>query len=138
MKQTPVKQRTRIDCSSRRSHTLSYHLPKDGSPASVCKVMFLTTLNISEKTMRTALSKLQECHCYTWHEGLAKRGATEIGTCLKMYLEHVDKQGKNEVILFADGCVGENKNSIIETMLLNLVNKLENAQSISLSLSLLL
>ena len=29
VKQTPVKQRTRIDCSSRRSHTLSYHLPKD-------------------------------------------------------------------------------------------------------------
>lgn len=76
--------------------------------------------------------KSRVCHCYAWHEGLGKRGASEIGTCLKMYLEHVDDEGKKDVILFADGCPGQNKNSIIATVLLHLINKLKNIQSISL------
>ena len=76
--------------------------------------------------------KSRECHCYTWHEGVGKRGSSEIGTCLKMYLEHLDRAGIKEVILFADGCPGQNKNSIIATVLLHSVNRMDNIKQISL------
>ncbi|CAG9769959.1 unnamed protein product [Ceutorhynchus assimilis] len=45
---------------SRRSKTFEYHLPKSDGMSVVCKTMFLNTLGISEKTMRTALSKRTE------------------------------------------------------------------------------
>lgn len=69
--------------------------------------------------------KTKECHCFLWHEGLGKRGSSEIGTCLKMYLDILNSAGKKEVMLFADGCPGQNKNSIIATVLLHYVNRLE-------------
>lgn len=69
--------------------------------------------------------KTRDCHCFTWHEGLGKRGSSEIGTCLKMYLDQINTAGKKEVILFADGCPGQNKNSIIATLLLHYISRLE-------------
>ncbi|CAG9814622.1 unnamed protein product [Phaedon cochleariae] len=45
--------------SSRRSNTVFYCLPLNGVLQPVCKVFFLNTLSVSEKTVRTALAKLQ-------------------------------------------------------------------------------
>lgn len=45
---------------SRRNNTVEYVLPLNQSLLQVCKVMFLNTLAISEKTMRTSLKNLQE------------------------------------------------------------------------------
>lgn len=45
---------------SRRARTLTYYLPKVEGTFIVCKTMFLNTLGISEKTMRTALYKRTE------------------------------------------------------------------------------
>ena len=42
---------------SRRSSSYTYHLKKDGRSVVVCKDMFLRTLGISEKMVRTALSR---------------------------------------------------------------------------------
>ncbi|XP_046663228.1 uncharacterized protein LOC124356119 [Homalodisca vitripennis] len=43
---------------SHRSKTNYYYLPNaDGEDVNVCQKMFLNTLNISEKVMRTALAK---------------------------------------------------------------------------------
>nr|CAI5860785.1 unnamed protein product [Callosobruchus analis] len=53
---------------------------------------------------------LQQCDCFLWHEGLGKRGASEISTCLYLQLKVLDAPGIEEVILFADGCSGQNKN----------------------------
>lgn len=69
--------------------------------------------------------KTKECHCFLWREGLGKRGSSEIGTCLKMYLDILNKAAKKEAILFADGCPGQNKNSVIAAMLLHYVTSLE-------------
>lgn len=69
--------------------------------------------------------KTKECHCFLWHEGLGKRGSSEIGTCLKIYLDNLNTTGKKEAMLFADGCPGQNKNSIIATALLHYVSRME-------------
>lgn len=45
---------------SHRNKTNYYFLPsRDGRDISVCQTMFLNTLNISEKVMRTALAKVK-------------------------------------------------------------------------------
>lgn len=54
-----VKVKTVKDHSSRRSKSLYYYLPQKGDTIPVCKTMFLNTLNILEKTVRTALGKKQ-------------------------------------------------------------------------------
>ena len=59
VKVTTVKQRTVKDQCSRRSFSSYYSLSKNGEHLPVCKTMFLNALNISEKTLRTAISKSQ-------------------------------------------------------------------------------
>lgn len=44
---------------SRRANTVEYFLPMDGRQLDVCKIMFLNTLGISEKTMRTSIKNVQ-------------------------------------------------------------------------------
>ena len=56
--------------------------------------------------------------CYFHHEGIAKRGATEIASNLFNYLSILDEQRKEEVSLFSDGCIGQNKNCILPAMLM--------------------
>lgn len=58
IRQAPVRQRTN---PSARYRTNYYFLPKDGEQVNVCQTMFLNTLNISEKVVRTALSKVRNC-----------------------------------------------------------------------------
>ena len=59
----------------------------------------------------------RDCMCFLSHEGITKRGACEIASYLHIYLCSVDKRGVKEVDLFSDGCVGQNKNSIVASML---------------------
>ncbi|XP_072043437.1 uncharacterized protein [Amphiura filiformis] len=54
--------------------------------------------------------------CFLWHQGIAKRGANEISSCLWSYLKKVDGKGYDQVHFFADGCPGQNKNSILPCM----------------------
>nr|CAH7768380.1 unnamed protein product [Callosobruchus chinensis] len=77
--------------------------------------------------------KTKQCVCFLWHEGLSKRGASEISTCLYHQLKVLDAQGIEKVILFADGCTGQNKNSVVASMLLHSVCSLKNLKCISLS-----
>ena len=72
------------------------------------------------------------CHCFTWHEGQGKRGSSEIGTCLSIYLDQLDAAGVKTVKLFADGCPGQNKNSVIRAMLLHSASKLISIEKIHL------
>lgn len=74
----------------------------------------------------------KDCECYLWHEGLSKRGSSEISTCLYKYLMTLDLNNIEEVFLFSDGCSGQNKNSAIATMLLHVVLTSKNIRMISL------
>lgn len=61
--------------------------------------------------------KNQEGYCQLWHEGIAKRGSCEIATGLLHHLEEEDNRERKCIYLFADGCAGQNKNSVIPCML---------------------
>lgn len=68
----------------------------------------LTFYNISNK----------DCHCFLWDETQSKRGSSEISTCVFQALKFYDEQGTKRAYLFADGCSGQNKNSITPAMML--------------------
>lgn len=60
VKERPVKRKTSGKEQSRRTCTFVYVLPKKESEISVCKKLFLNTLCVTEKTVRTVLSKIKE------------------------------------------------------------------------------
>ena len=106
------------------------------------QVIFLPISNDSKLFYKRRLSnynftiydiKSKECHCFLWHEGLSKRGSCEISTCLYKYLNFLDEKGIKNVSLFSDGCTGQNKNSIVTSMLLHVVSTSKNIETISLN-----
>lgn len=74
----------------------------------------------------------KDCHCFTWHEAQSKRGSSEISTAVYKALKFYDEQGCTSAHLFSDGCTGQNKNSIIATMMLYTINNSTNLREISL------
>jgi hypothetical protein len=58
-----------------------------------------------------------EVQCYLWHEGLAQRGVSDIGSCVLRYLEVLqqnatatDEKKKIDIIFYSDNCAGQQKN----------------------------
>ncbi|KAG5876383.1 hypothetical protein JTB14_022653 [Gonioctena quinquepunctata] len=72
------------------------------------------------------------CKCFTWHEGISKRGSCEIATCIYRVLQSYDNNNVQFVSLYSDGCGGQNKNSIVAAMLLLAVVQSRNIESITL------
>lgn len=54
-------------------------------------------------------------HCM-WHEAVAKRGANEIASCLYKHITALPAETEH-LILYSDTCGGQNKNSILISML---------------------
>lgn len=75
----------------------------------------------------------KECYCFFWNETISKRGASEISTCVGRYLHELDTRGIKKVRLFADGCSGQNRNTIVISMMLYVINKAKNIEKIILS-----
>lgn len=68
--------------------------------------------------------------CFLWHEGIAKRGANEIGSCLYKYLLSEEcKSG--DIIFYSDNCAGQNKNKFIFTLYLFCVQNIEKIKTIT-------
>ena len=61
---------------------------------------------------------------YMWHEGCASRGASEIGTCLWMFVRNSVQKGVNHITAFCDSCGGQNRNFKIATLMSHCVNSL--------------
>lgn len=74
----------------------------------------------------------KDCFCYTWSEADSKRGSSEIATCVYNALKFYDSKGIKVASLYSDGCSGQNKNSIMATMLLYTVLHSTNLDEISL------
>ena len=70
--------------------------------------------------------------CYLSNESITKRGACEVSLYLYDYLTIQDKKGKKCVDLFCDGCVGQNKNSILPSMFHNFLQKSQNVEVITI------
>ncbi|KAL4720776.1 hypothetical protein ACJJTC_017583 [Scirpophaga incertulas] len=59
--------------------------------------------------------KTKDVNCYVWHEGEAKRGAIEIGTCILKYIKSLEETAKKldsklDLICYSDNCCGQQKN----------------------------
>lgn len=74
----------------------------------------------------------KDCRCFLWDETISKRGANEISTCVSRYLCELDDRGLREVNLFSDGCGGQNRNTIVFTMLLHTITKAKSLRKIHL------
>ena len=70
--------------------------------------------------------------CFVSHEGLTRRGSCEIASYLHKYLSNIDEQGVQHVDLFSDGCIGQNKNSVLPAMLLSFVCSSRNVQEVTM------
>lgn len=104
------------------------YLPKSNR----CEIFYKRRLSCYNFTVFELNSR--KADCYVWHEGIGGRGANEIASNLVHYLENVDssEQGISTVSLFADGCGGQNKNSIVVTALLNFVRRAKNVEEVTL------
>jgi len=58
--------------------------------------------------------------CFMWNETEGKRGASEIATCLRMYLSSLPSIIK-QMTLFSDECAGYNRNQYVACALLHAV-----------------
>lgn len=64
----------------------------------------------------------QKGHCFLWDETTGKRGANEIATCLSIFIENLPPKVKH-LTLYSDNCPGQNRNSIVASMLFYCLNK---------------
>lgn len=70
----------------------------------------------------------KECDCYMWYECLAKRGSSEIGSCLFHFITSQVSKGFQEFSFFSDNCAGQNRNK----NLFSLYNFLSQKYSITI------
>lgn len=63
---------------------------------------------------------------------MSRRGSSEVSSCVYIYLKDLDNSGHNKVNLFADGCPGQNKNTIVTSMLLYFIRTSKNVNEVSL------
>jgi len=57
-----------------------------------------------------------DAHCYSWHEGEARRASTEIGSCILQYLDEVAPSSNNgnlEITFHSVNCGGKWKKKSI-------------------------
>ncbi|CAH0547290.1 unnamed protein product [Brassicogethes aeneus] len=74
----------------------------------------------------------RECYCFVWDETNGKRGSTEIATCLFKAIGQYVGKGVHTIELFCDGCYGQNKNSVVASILLYSLAKYNTIKDISL------
>ena len=60
-------------------------------------------------------------HMFCWTEGSAKRGSNEVGSCLKKFIYENCTEWPR-IILWSDGCGGQNKNINITSLFISIVN----------------
>lgn len=62
-------------------------------------------------------------YCFLWKEGVAGRGAQEVGSCIKKFIDVHLRKGVEELILWSDSCGGQNRNIKIVLMLKTVLMK---------------
>ena len=94
------------------------------------QIFYKRRLSIFNFTFYNVASK--ECDCYLWHDGQSRRGSSEMSTAVFKALKFYDDAGVKKAYLFADGCGGQNKNSIFPGMMLSFIQNSTNLKEISL------
>nr|CAH7753316.1 unnamed protein product [Callosobruchus chinensis] len=97
--------------------TLSYDMEKVfGLPKLPTNIVYYKRqLNIYNEGIHSGSNNT--AYCFLWREGVAGRGAQEVGSCLKKFIDLHLKQGVENLILWSDSCGGQNRNIKIVLML---------------------
>lgn len=69
-------------------------------------------------------------YAFIWKEGVAGRGAQEVGSCLKKFIDLRLKEGVQDLILWSDSCGGQNRNIKIVLMLKKVLSEHPTLQTI--------
>lgn len=101
-------------------------LPKSNESA----VFYKRRITVFNFTVYNIVSR--DCTCFTWSETVSKRGSSEIASCVYDFLKGIDDKSINHIMLFSDGCSGQNRNTIIATMLVYFVTNSTNIKEVSL------
>nr|XP_022904007.1 uncharacterized protein LOC111416270 [Onthophagus taurus] len=56
-------------------------------------------------------------YCFIWKEGIAGRGAQEVGSCIRKFVDTFLAQETENLILWSDSCGGQNRNIKIVLLL---------------------
>ncbi|XP_072395672.1 uncharacterized protein [Diabrotica undecimpunctata] len=56
---------------------------------------------------------IKDSFCYMWYECIAKRGSSEIGSCLLLFIENQIQKGVKEFSFYSDNCSGQNRNKYL-------------------------
>lgn len=67
--------------------------------------------------------------CYLWHEGIGKRGANDIASCVYKYLQECEA---HDIIFYADNCAGQHKNKFMASLLMFHVMNSETTNTITI------
>jgi len=115
------KAREEFKNDASQSHTLSFNMQKTMPLPHLhtSKVFYLRQLWMYNLGIHHTSTK--QGHMFCWTEGLAKRGSNEIGSCLKKFIYENCKEWPR-IILWSDGCGGQNKNINILSLFLHIVN----------------
>lgn len=65
--------------------------------------------------------KTKSMTCYVYHEGHAGKGANEVCSFLKHYIDQEAVQRYKKLLIFCDNCCGQNKNNTMLRFLMSLV-----------------
>lgn len=56
--------------------------------------------------------------CFMWHEGIGKRGAKEVASCVYDFIKNQSSKGIQTINLYSKHCGGQNRNRIVFMMYL--------------------
>ena len=103
----------------------SFDLQKQLSvPKSEDSAMYYRSkLNVYNFTVFNMIERLGRC--YLWHEGVGKKGSSEISSALLDYIELLVSKGHKDLRFYSDNCAGQNKNRFLFAMYLFACNKYE-------------
>nr|CAH7720666.1 unnamed protein product [Callosobruchus chinensis] len=54
--------------------------------------------------------------CYMWYQCIGNRGASEIGSCLLLFIETHIRKGVNEFAFYSENCAGQNRNKYLSSL----------------------
>ncbi|GBP11405.1 PiggyBac transposable element-derived protein 3 [Eumeta japonica] len=74
--------------------------------------LYIHNFTIVEGNSHVPLTK-DNVYSYVWTEDQASKGANEVSSCLYHCLNQLSVDGKTLIKLIADGCGGQNKNTIL-------------------------
>ena len=95
--------------------------------ANISAFYYKRKLNCYNFTAHCSLNN--KTYCALWNESIAGRGANELASCLykllKLIIQDCPNISINQIILWSDSCVPQNKNSIVSMAIKNFKMKAE-------------